>query len=490
MAAKTYLSVIDLQIADDMARFFDDPLGFILYAYPWATNKSIQLVRLPSPWRERFNNAYEYGPDAWTCELLDDICAQIKERIARSEMPWEPIRVAVASGHGIGKSTLTAWLCNWILSTRPDSRGIITAGSGSQLETKTWPTIIKWTKLSVTAHWFDVGHWRIRHTDNLEGWRIDATTCKKENADAFAGLHEAVSTPFYIFDEASAVPDEIWETANGGLTDGQPMFFVFGNPIRNVGEFHGCFHSKRHRWTNYQIDSRTAQITNKKELTRWVADYGEDSDYVRVRVRGLFPRAAENQLIPYDVIHTAQKRAVEVVPTDPLVVGLDVARSPVGDQTVLSTRLGRDARSIPALKFRGLETNQIVSRTIEHCDGLKNKFGRLPDMLFVDVGFNPGVYDGLRDRYRGTVIAVDFGARANDERLYANKRAEIWFLLADWLQYGAIENDPELETDLATAQYFFKGDGTHKAVALQTVDQGCTQTRLSGLGRFIGGNIR
>ena len=78
--------------------------------------------------------------------------------------------------------------------------------------------------------------------------RCRAQTCREENAEAFAGLHAADSTPFYIFDEASAIPDAIAEVAEGGLTDGEPMFFKFGNPTRNSGDFHRCFHGLRHRW--------------------------------------------------------------------------------------------------------------------------------------------------------------------------------------------------------------------------------------------------
>ena len=46
------------------------------------------------------------------------------------------------------------------------------------------------------------------------------------------------------------------------------------------------FRKFRHRWRTYQIDSRTAKKADRRKLDQWVKDYGEDSDFVRVRVRG------------------------------------------------------------------------------------------------------------------------------------------------------------------------------------------------------------
>lgn len=446
----------DLMLAEDMGRFFDDPLGFVMYAYDWTHDRSLHIVELQSPYKERFDS--KYGPDAWACEQLDDIGRQVRERGFDGRNAVMPIREAVSSGHGIGKSAFTAWIVNWIMSTRPHAKGVVTANTSEQLSSKTWAEISKWTKRCITGHWFNVttgrGAMRMTHTQFPESWRVDAQTCREENSESFAGLHAANSTPFYIFDEASAVPDKIWEVAEGGMTDGEPMWFVFGNPTRNTGRFHSCFNAQRHRWGHRQIDSRSVQITNKKQIEQWVDDYGEDSDFVRVRVRGVFPRASSSQFISRALVDEAMARplAEQASVGRTAVVGVDVARFG-DDQSVIRTRIGRDARTIEPLRFRELDTMQLASRVVEHVDLLRNAGYRVT--VFVDGG---GVGGGVVDRLRQLgidVIEVQFGAKADDQRKYANKRAEMWGRLKEWLEIGCLEQDEDVAIDLTSVEYGF-----------------------------------
>ena len=72
----------------------------------------------------------------------------------------------------------------------------------------------------------------------------------------------------------------------------------FGNSTRNSGRFRERFGRFRHRWACVQIDSRTVEGTNKEQIAKWIEDYGEDSDFVRVRVRGVFPCAGSMQFNP------------------------------------------------------------------------------------------------------------------------------------------------------------------------------------------------
>lgn len=439
-----------------MGRFYADPLGFVLYAYEWSSDPALQVVELPSPWNLIYDS--QYGPDEWACDFLDEIGRGVRERGFDGTRAVQALRMATSSGHGIGKSAITAWLVNWIMSTRPHCKGVVTANTAEQLASKTWAEIAKWTKRCITGHWFDVttgkGAMRIVHKQHPESWRCDAQTCREENSESFAGLHAANSTPFYIFDEASAVPDAIWEVAEGGMTDGEPMWFVFGNPTRNTGRFFDCFNRQRHRWITRQIDSRSVQITNKGQIQEWVDDYGEDSDFVRVRVRGVFPRASSLQFIPRDLVDEAMARQADG-PTSgkgrTAVVGVDVARFG-DDQSVIRTRIGRDA-TMPPKRYRELDTMQLASRVAEHVDSLRSLGLRV--VVFVDGG---GVGGGVVDRLRQMgydPIEVQFGAKADDARKYANKRAEMWGRLKDWLAIGSLQRDEQLATDLTGVEYAF-----------------------------------
>lgn len=447
---------LDGELARDLARFYADPLGFVMYAYPWDTDRSLQIVKLSKPWSDKYG--CEFGPDAWACQFLEDIGEQVKARDFDGVHAVPPIQFAVSSGHGIGKSAMAAWLAHWIMSTRPHSRGVVTANTGEQLASKTWAGVSAWVNRSVNRHWFSIttgkGAMRMVHNSHPETWRVDAQTSREENSESFAGLHAASSTPWYLFDEASAIPAKIWEVAEGGKTDGEPMHFAFGNPTRNTGAFAECFGKQRHRWITRQIDSRRVAITNKDLLNQWVEDYGEDSDFVRVRVRGIFPRASSLQFIPRDLVDDAMRRKphTERFTGRVAAVGVDVARFG-GDNSVIRTRVGRDAASIPVKRFQGLDTMQMAAKVSEHIDELA-QLG-LHCVVFVDGGgVGGGVVDRLR-QLRRDVVEVQFGGKANEERKYANKRAEMWGKLKEWLPIGCLPEDETLATDLTAVEYGF-----------------------------------
>ena len=203
----------DQLLAEEVHAYYDDPLGFVRWAYPWGEAGTV------------LEN--ETGPDVWQEDLLRQVGEDVKARGFDGSAPVNPIRHGAVSGHGSGKSALAAWLRDWIMSTRPNSKGTITASTSPQLETKTWPEMAKWTKLCVTGHWFDVtmgrGSMKMVHKDNAEGWRCTAQTSREENSESFAGQHASDSTSWYLFDEASAIPAKIWEVAEGGLTDGEQI---------------------------------------------------------------------------------------------------------------------------------------------------------------------------------------------------------------------------------------------------------------------------
>ena len=445
------------KLADDLSYFYADPLGFVMYAYPWDTEPSIQMVDLKEPWSLRFDS--KYGPDRWACELLDRIGRQVLERGFDGRNAVKAIQEAVASGHGIGKSAMTGWIVDWIMSTRPYAQGTVTANTSTQLETKTWAQIAKWTKMCITAHWFNLsmgrGSMKMAHKEHPESWFCSAQTCREENSEAFAGQHAVNSTSFYINDEAAAIPNPIWEVQKGGLTDGEPMRFAFGNTTRNTGKFHDAFGSDKHRWGTTRVDSRTVQITNKIEIQEWVDDYGEDSDFVRSRVRGEFPHASDMQLIAGDIVHAARKREAVALIDDPLIIGIDIARGGL-DNNSISARKGKDARSFPRKKIPGeytRDTMRFVAVVIEYLRDIETKFHK-PDAIFIDAtGIGGPVGDRLR-QMGYNVIDVQFGGKAENPK-YADKATEMWMRGRDAVRDGlAIVDDAELAAQMTGREYF------------------------------------
>lgn len=418
-----------------------NPLLFVEKMYPWGE---------PGPLEQHA------GPDTWQRAFLEQLGADVKARAFDGKAPVAPIRRVVSSGHGIGKSVMVAWLVDWIMSTRPHAQGTITANTFAQLQTKTWAAIQRWTKLCLTAPWFTLTSERMYHPEYQESWFCSLQSSREENSEAFAGQHAADSTSFYIVDEASAIPPSILEVAEGGLTDGEPMIFLFGNPTRSQGKFYeAAFGQARDRWNPTIVDSRESRFTNKDQIAEWAADYGEDSDFFRVRVRGLPPAASDLQFIDSAVVAGAQKRMVSILPDEPVVCGLDLARGG-SDECVFRFRRGLDARSIPPVKVPGEQARDSMKLVTLAADILTRTYqGRRVHTLFVDAtGGSIGgpIADRLRQLGHQNVVDVGFGNESPQPK-YANMRAYMWGKLRDWLPRGAIDASPALEIDLTGPGY-------------------------------------
>ena len=429
----------------DLARLSKDPLAWVLWAFPWKEPGS--------------ELEFEDGPEEWQRKVLCDV---------RDGLPLpQAIQEAVASGHGVGKSALVSWLILWAISTFEDTRGVVTANTETQLKTKTWAELGKWYRLSLVKDLFHFTATALfsRDPEHEKTWRIDMVPWSERNTEAFAGLHNKGRRILVVFDEASAIPNMIWETTEGALTDAdtQIIWVVFGNPTRNVGRFKEAF-APGSRWRTYEVDSRTVRFTNKAQIARWIEDYGEDSDFVRVRVRGMFPRAGTAQFIPDDLIAGAAFREPEAGLFDPLVLGVDVARFG-GDDTVIYIRKGRDGRTYPPIKLQPADSTVPWSHIVANRVAELASYYRA-DAVFVDAGgVGAGVVDALR-ALRVQHFAIQFGskpdrapAEVGELPLYANKRAEMWGFMKDWLRAGAIPDDPALREQLAAPEYGYNNNG-------------------------------
>jgi hypothetical protein len=445
-------SQADLELADFIGSCYADPLRYVLGAFPW---------REPGP-LERYD-----GPDTWQRETLIYLGEEVRKRRFDGVHAVSPIRIAIPSAHGTGKSVMAGWLANWIMSTRPGSRGTITANTFQQLQTKTFASVRYWASLSITSHWFDVSSDRMRHKSDPNNWFCSAQTCREENSEAFAGQHAASSSSWYLLDEASAIPDTIWTTCEGGLTDGQPMIFAFGNPTRRSGKFFRItFGDERERWYRRIIDGRESKFTNKDLIAEWIKDYGEDSDFVRVRVRGLPPKAGDLQFIDSERVWNAQRRKPTHFKDDPLVLGFDVARGGA-DESIIWFRRGLDAASIKPIRFTGEESRDSMFLATKLATVMDTEYdGVKPRMCFIDSGFGGAVCDRLHQLGFKNVHEVAFGGRAPDKHM-ANMRAHMWNAMRLWLERGSIPNDPELETDLTGPGY--KHD-KHDRLVLESKD--------------------
>lgn len=430
------MSAQEQELAAAVREYYDDPLGFVLFAFPWGKSGT-KLA------------AYK-EPDIWQCEFLDWLGSEIKARAFNGVDAVMPIRAAVSSGHGIGKGALTGMLVNFIMATRDKAKGVITANTGPQLQDKTWPAILEWAKLSITRDWFEMNTSIMFAKGHREAWKCSPQTCDPDNSESFAGQHNVPSTSFFVFDESSNIPEVIGEVADGGLSDGEPMLFMFGNPTRRSGMFYDVvFGDRGKRWKSWIIDARDCRHPNKQKIAEDCEDWGgEDSDRFRVRVRGLPPNASDAQFIDSQRVRDAQKRQVVVLPDEPLVAGCDLAWGG-NDSNVIRFRRGRDARSIHAIRIPGELTRDPAVLTNRLADVLTQDFdGRKVAMLFLDsAGIAGPIAQRLRELGHKNVREVNFGADSPDPKC-RYRRDMLWQRMKEWLLTGAIDATPRLETDL------------------------------------------
>ena len=417
-------------------RIKDDPLAFVLYAFPWR-QKGTPL--------EHFS-----GPRKWQRGVLQDITDHIKRN--QGKLDFDVLREAVSSGRGIGKSALVSWITIWMVSTRLGSTTIISANSESQLRSITWAEITKWLAMAVNSHWFEVSATRVIpakwitelvERDLKKGtryWGVEGRLWSEENPDAYAGVHNFDGV-MVIFDEASGIADAIWAVTAGFFTENTPNRFwmAFSNPRRNSGYFYETFNSKRNFWNTKIVDAREVEGTDKQTYQQIIDEYGPDSREAHVEVYGQFPGAGDDQFIPSFVVDEAMQRQPYDDPSAPVVIGVDPARFG-SDATVIAIRQGRDLLKL--IRHRGDDTMTVVGHVIEAIDEYK------PAGVFIDEGgLGAGVVDRLKEQ-RYKIKGVNFGWKSGKPAMYGNKRAEMWGMMRDWLKSASIPTDRFLKSDL------------------------------------------
>lgn len=418
------------QLLEDMAAFTHDPLGHALYAYSWGEGELRGID----------------GPRTWQREELQAIGDHLSNPATR-HMPYQ---CAVASGHGIGKSALIGMVVNWALDTCEDCRVVVSANTEPQLRTKTWPEISKWRRLSVTSHWFNVPAMSMWSTEpeREKSWRADAVTWSIHNTEAFAGMHNQGKRLVIILDEGSAIDDKVWEVIEGALTDEETeiLWLVYGNPTRPTGRFRECFRKFKAFWRTRQIDSRTVEGTNKAQLEKWAEEKGEDSDWYKVRVRGLFPNIAFKQFYSEALVDAAYGRHLAPSAYDfaPVVITCDPAWE--GDDELVIGKL-------QGLRFDVLDRwpkndNDVeVANRLMH---LEKEHGA--SAVHIDKGYGTGIFSVGKTSGRTTWRLVDFGSKSPDSG-YANFKAYIYGRVKAWLEEGgAVPAMPEFRDQLLSIE--------------------------------------
>lgn len=370
----------------------------------------------------------------------NDPVAFVREVLGAEPDPWQAAflmavargdrRITVKSGHGVGKSTAASWAALWYFLTRNPVKVVITAPTKAQLfdalfnELKSWvgrlPDGIR-ALLEVKSD-------RIEVIAAPADAFISARTSRAETPEALAGIHSA--NVMLIGDEASGIPESVFEAAAGSMSGSSAVTLLLGNPVRSSGYFFDTHTKLRESWTCFDVSCLTSPRVDAEWVSEMATRYGELSNAYRVRVLGEFPLSDDDTVIPYEWVATSAGRDIEVAPNTPIIWGLDVARFGT-DASALVKRRGRQLMEPPKL-FRGYDLMQlcgVIAAEYESAsDALK------PAEIMVDViGVGAGAHDRLRELglpVRGINVSESPALKAS----YQNLRAELTYKMRAWFE--------------------------------------------------------
>lgn len=371
-------------------------------------------------------------------------------------------RIAVRSGHKIGKSLLFCVLALWWIETGQGGRVVMTSSSGRQVKAILWKELrkiaLRVPDLPRPALAPDTGmQWA--NGNEIVGF----TTSHQEN---FAGLSDSKGILFLV-DEASGCPEWLFEVIKGNLAGGGKVALI-SNPTQTTGEFYNAFHTKRHLYKTFHVSSEeTANAVTGKAVVPgqatkdWVEemrdDLGEESPAYAVRVRGGFPTQSDDCVISLALVQAATERWADSddasVSAMPLVLGVDVARFG-SDETVVAFRRG--ARVLRLVAWHGQDTVESTGRIVELVRELRHPSEPLAVANIDDSGIGGAISDNLAAHHNDimTVRRVVAGGTSPDPDKYPLMRDALWFGCKQWLaEGGQIPPDTKLEGDLLAVKY-------------------------------------
>ena len=382
------------------------------------------------------NHLFKVVPDAQQTELILAACKP-------------GARIAAKSAQGAGKTSTLTWLTLYFLLVLEDCRILVTSPSYQQLSRVFHSEVLKWKDRMPEPFkdFFEITRDRI----NIKGKSYQMANLVTASADNEESLQGGHSENYVILaDEASAIDEQIFDVLQGTLGTGSGgRFIMTANPIRNSGRFYEIFSENKKAWTKLTLSAFNSGQINKSWIEEMKDFYGEDSDRYRVRVLAEFPRAAEEQFIPVDIVDDAMDRTLEprLYKGYAKVCGVDVARFG-SDCTVFTIRQG--PMLLDVTEFQGLDTTEVASALVDYYH--KHK----PENIFIDaIGIGAGVFDQAKN-FGLPAVEVVVSTRSSDPKTYFNLRSQLWGEMRSWLHNGAsVPQNTKLKKQLTAMTYSY-----------------------------------
>lgn len=408
----------------------------------------------------------------------DDPIAFVREAIGVEPVKWQADlmaalvtkdKISVRSGHGVGKSSVCAWIVLWWLCTRAPAKVACTAPTAHQLQDVLWSEIGHWSSKmrQELRDLVDVRKEYVYINGRAQDCFAVARTARQEQPEAFQGFHSP--NMLFIVDEASAVPDIIFQVGQGAMSTKGAKTIMVGNPNRLSGFFYDSFHATRSFWHNIHVRCSDSPLANPEWIREMALQYGIDHDVYRVRVDGDFPKGEADGVVELAKVEAAVERKLDTT-GGTVIWGVDVARQG-NDRSALAKRQG--SKLLEPVKWRnGFDNMQVAGWIID-------EYQRTPDSekpfaICVDIiGYGAGVFDRLKE-LRMPVKAINVANSASPQGLmkntakfqYMRLRDELWFKVQDWFNGEVdIPDDAALIGELVTVTYKYESNGKVKVAS-------------------------
>lgn len=369
-------------------------------------------------------------------------------------------QIAVASGHGVGKTALESWIILWFLWTHPYAKIPVTAPTQHQLFDILWSELAMWLGKSSLQDWFRWSKTHLRHITAPEEWFAVAQTASSKNPESIQGYH--ANYLLVVADEASGVDDSIFEALEGAQTTDTKVF-MFSNPTRLSGRFYEAFKGKdASMWKTFNFSSEESPLVKEKYLKMMEKKYGRDSDIYRIRVLGEFPEHEADTFIHISDVFKATMR--EGFTNGTASIGVDVGRG--RDESVIVAVSGTKIIKIRRKRLKDLM--QTVSMVMAMEQELLSEGYQISAVKIDDTGVGGGVTDRLRElkregMFKSKIIPINFGAKSTSKskiKYYANLSAEMWGHMNDLIRETlALPNNDDLIAQLTSRKYTMTNNG-------------------------------
>lgn len=419
-----------------------------------------------------FLQRYTWNVEAFVREVLE--FPSEREKKEKLEIyPWQvdvmkqydrrSRRISIRSGHGVGKTTLVAWLMLHHALCRFPQRTAVTAPTEKQLFNALWADFNVWYKR--LPEWLQqlitVKHDRAENTVRPAESYTTLATARVEQPEALQGIHS--DWVLLVADEASGIPEKVFEAAIGSMSGHNAMTILVGNPVRGSGFFYDTHTKLSDLWWTKRVSCLDVPGVTEDFVTQVERTYGRESNAFRVRVLGEFPVSDDDTIIPFALVEAALDRDITVPKLAPVVWGLDPARFG-SDRSALAKRQTRQLLE-PVKWWAKLDTMELAGRIKLEWDTTPQHLR--PQEICVDsIGMGAGVVDRLRELglpVRGVNVSESPAAVNADK--YVNLRAELWFKCLEWFNsrdcvlpeyYRRAPDGHDLVEELTKPKYKFR----------------------------------